>query len=459
MTADLKTRRQQFWEAVYNTFDPLEPVTDPVLRVRRSGHYSPGEKIVTSLLLPFGRRQLLVAGGIGSGKSTELMMIGEQLTHARTVIMFDLWRHMERAVKDPSAIETLQAWELIGLIGLAVLRVGTELGHDWKGTDTALKNALSVQSPGATIDVAKLASGIAVFVGGAVTATATGDGGAIGAGVASKALAGLKATAGAFSWKIGRRTTPQPHDQDDAVRSVLQATCDVIESLQTHRSTKIVLIVDGLDRVRRHSTFEALFVGSDLLRMLPCDIVVSAHLALVQRFRGSIRLDRHDLANLPVASRSNPWKHGDGTVFFRKLVDKRLEAIAKTHEVPPNVLNDELCSELAWCSGGRLRDFMGFIRNLAEQAYTPGLDAITEQQTEPVLDKARRDKSDGLNRSEIETLQSVVDDPKRRLPGGEVAMNLLERQLLLSYPNADTWYLPHPLLMRTLIQPGSNESS
>ncbi len=40
-----------------------------------------------------------------------------------------------------------------------------------------------------------------------------------------------------------------------------------------------------------------LFVESDLLRSLPCDVVVSAHLAIVQRYRGQLRFDeRYDLA-------------------------------------------------------------------------------------------------------------------------------------------------------------------
>lgn len=457
MTVDHKARRQQFWEAVYNTFDQFEPVTDPALRVRRGGHYNPGEKIVKSLLLPFGRRKLLVAGGIGSGKSTELMMVGEQLGPARTVIIFDLWRHMERAVKNASAIQTLQAWELIGLVGLAVIRVGNELKHPWNGADRALAQALAHQSPESTLDVAKLASGLAVFVGGALSASTVGDDGSLGTSVTTKALAAFKATADAFSWKIGQGST-QTHDQDDAVRNVLKATSEVIESLQGHRGSKVVLIIDGLDRVRRHDSFEALFVRSDLLRMLPCDIVVSAHLALVQRFRGDIRFERHDLANVPVADRTNPLKHGAGTAFFRELVDRRLNAIAKTCEVPANVFPDDICGELAWCSGGRLRDFIGFVRDLVQDAYPQGLDTITQAELKPVLDKARRNKSDGLNRDEIKTLQSVVDDPKHRLPGGDDAMNLLERQLLLSYPNDDIWYLPHPLLMRTLIRPGSSES-
>src|SRR5262245_61213661 len=96
---------RRFWEAVFECFDPIEPVADPRLRVPRFGAYSPVEKVVPSLLVPFGTRRVLVAGSVGSGKSTELLTIAEHLARERVVMLFDLWRHMELSVKDAAAIE------------------------------------------------------------------------------------------------------------------------------------------------------------------------------------------------------------------------------------------------------------------------------------------------------------------------------------------------------------------
>jgi hypothetical protein len=458
MTSSSKESRQRFWEAVYNCFNPIEPVSDPELRVPRDGAYSPAEGAVRSLLSPFGTRRVLVAGAIGSGKSTELLLIAERLAPERVVVVFDLWHHMERSVKDAAAIEHLQAWELIGLVGLAILRVGKErFSHDWKGADRALADALTAQSrSGSELDVAKLATGLAVTVGGALGALAGGPaGGAAGAVVTSSGLEALKAIGSAWSWKIGLSPERKESDQDEGVREVVAATRAIIESLRDGLGgKKIVIIIDGLDRVRRPEGFEGLFVESDLLRSLPCDVVVSAHLAMVQRYRGRLRFEqRFDLANEPVADRQDPWKPGRGIGFFRELVDRRLRALEDV-EVPPDVLPAPLLERLAWCSGGRLRDFMGFMRSISEQAYGSALERVDEELVNSVVDAERRRRSDGLNDEEIKLLESIVRDPAHRLPGDPIAISLLEQQLILSYPNEDAWYLPHPLLMITLIRLG-----
>lgn len=442
----MTTKLQQFWEAAYASFNPVEPVADPELRVPRVGAYSPAEKVVPSLLLPIDARRILVAGSIGSGKSTELLIIAERLAPERVVVLFDLWQHMESSVKDVAAIEHLQAWELIGLVGLALLRVGTKhFGHKWNGADDALAKALSAQSGGgAALDVVKLATGLSVTVGGAL-------------GVAAAGLQVLQSVGDAWNWQVGLPGARQRSDQDEGVRRVVAATRAIIESLRAGLGgRKVVVIIDGLDRVRRRETFEWLFVESDLLRSLPCDVVVSAHLAMVQRYRGRLRFDeRYDLANEPVADRSDPWKPGPRIGFFRDLVDRRLGAIANEGvEVPPNVLPDPLLERLAWCSGGRLRDFMGFMRRIAREALGSAVVQVSETLVKQVIDEERRTRSDGLNDDEIKLLESLAHDPAHRLPGSNIALSLLEQQLILSYPNEDAWYLPHPLLMITLIRPG-----
>jgi len=462
MSSPTKQSLQRFWEAVYASFNPIEPVSEPELRVPRDGAYSPAEGAVKSLLSPFDTRRVLVAGSIGSGKSTEFLLIAERLAPERVVVLFDLWHHMERSVKDAAAIEHLQAWELIGLVGLAVLRAGTErFGHNWKGADAALAKALSAQSGGGEIDVAKLATGLAVTVGGTLGAAAGGPaGGAMASTATATGLQVLKSIGSAWSWKVGLSRARRHSDQDEGVRDVVTATSAIIESLRAGLGgKKVVIIIDGLDRVRRPEGFEWLFVESDLLRSLPCDVVVSAHLAMVQRYRGRLRFDqRFDLANEPVADRNDPWKPGRGIGFFRELVDRRLGALRGVH-APLDVLPDALLERLAWCSGGRLRDFMGFMRTIAERAHEGASARVESTLVESIIDAERRRRSDGLNDDEITLLEGLARDPDHRLPGSDIAIGLLEQQLILSYPNEDAWYLPHPLLMLTLIRPGSPGST
>jgi hypothetical protein len=126
--------------------------------------------------------------------------------------------------------------------------------------------------------------------------------------------------------------------------------------------------------------------------------------------------------------------------------------------VPSDVLPDPLLERLAWCSGGRPRDFMGFMRAIAARAHHSCLARVDSGLLGSIIDDERRCRSDGLNDDEIKLLESLARDPAHRLPGSDIAIDLLEQQLILSYPDGDAWYLPHPLLMLTLIRPGLSGS-
>ena len=120
--------------------------------------------------------------------------------------------------------------------------------------------------------------------------------------------------------------------------------------------------------------------------------------------------------------------------------------------VPEGSFSTEMVRRLAWCSGGRLRDFMSLVREIAIHGLMDGQAVVSAATIEAVVDDLRREREGGLNADEIDELQRVLDDPKHRLPGGEVALDLLDKHLLLAYPNESTWYLPHPVLTLKLLQ-------
>ncbi|MEM9455044.1 MAG: hypothetical protein AAGF11_12760 [Myxococcota bacterium] len=435
----------RFWRAVHEVFDPIVPVTDPTLRAERGTRYNPMVELDRRLRLPIGHMCYAVAGGVGSGKSTELLATAGRLTNDALVVFVDLWRHFESSVRDPAALDHLQPWELVGLLGLALVRAGRErFGHPWKEPQDDLARALGAfghPEPGKpSVDVSRLTGGLAVMAGGAVGA------------IAGTGLELLKAATDAttWNWKIGLRGRDRTSDQDQRVRRVLDATNGVIQTLRDAYQRKLILVIDGLDRVRVPATFEDLFVDSNLLRELACDVVVCAELALVQRYRSRMRITKtFEVTNIPVARRDDPTLVGDGVGFFHDLVRRRLGA----PEVPlsPNAFTAEMIERLAWCSGGRLRDFMSLVREIAIRGLMDEVDVVSSDAVEAVIDDLRREKEGGLNADEIAELQRVLKDPKHRLPGGEVALGLLDKHLLLAYPNESTWYLPHPVLTLKLL--------
>jgi hypothetical protein len=436
---------RRFWQAIHEAFDPIVPVTDPALRAQRQARYNPMVELDLRLRLPIGNMCYGVAGGIGSGKSTELLAAAGHLTDDALVIVVDLWRHFEFSVRDPGALDHLQPWELIGLLGLSVVRAGSDrFGHRWGEEKDQLAKALeafrssSNDGPPA-IDVARLASGMAVLAGG--VAGPMVDGG----------LALLGAAADAITMPMGLRDRKRASDQEERVLQVLDATNRIIGALRDTYARKLILFVDGLDRVQTPTTFEDLFVESDLLRKVACDVVVCTELALVQRFRSRLRFTKaFELTNVPVTRQDDPSALGSGIPFFHELVQLRLKSLEVA--TPAGAFPPALVERLAWCSGGRLRDFMSLVREVAIRGLIDRVDVVSTEAVEEVVDDLRREKESGLNADEIAELQRVLDDPNHRLPGGEVALGLLDKHLLLAYPNESTWYLPHPVLTLKQLQ-------
>lgn len=437
---------EAFWRAIHEAFDPILPVTDPALRAERDPRYNPMVELDRRLRLPILPMCYGVAGGVGSGKSTELLAAAGKLTDEALVVFLDLWQHFETSVRDPGALDHLQPWELVGLLGLAVVRAGSErFGHGWGQEREELARAMQAfgaqQPNGPKFDVARLAGGLSVLAGGAV------------GGAAKVGLDLLKAATDstAWNWPIGLRDRKRTTDQEPQVRRVLDATNGVIEALRVAYGRKLILVVDGLDRVRLSDTFEDLFVESSLLRELSCDVVISTELSLVHRYRSRLRITKtFELTNIPVTRQDDSSVLGAGIGFFRDLMKRRLGAL--TIPAPADAFPSEIVDRLAWCSGGRLRDFMSLVRELAIRGLIDRVSVVSPAMADQAIDDLRREKEGGLNTDEIAELQKVLDDPQHRLPGGEVALGLLDKHLLLAYPNESTWYLPHPALTLKLLQ-------
>jgi hypothetical protein len=107
---------------------------------------------------------------------------------------------------------------------------------------------------------------------------------------------------------------------------------------------------------------------------------------------------------------------------------------------------------LAHYSGGRAREFVVFLRRLAELAWDADASTATREMVDRVLDERRRRRETGLHRGHIRLLEAVAADPDHRLPEDELAYKLLTYGALLPYPDGSEWYYPHPLLTMNLVR-------
>lgn len=448
--------RRAVWEQIYRRFDPVEPAKNPAWRALRP--HSPVERIVRRLDLPFADPRILLAGTVGAGKSTELLRLREARVDTDFVLLLDLHKQFASVMNDGEAIQRVEAWEVIFLVGLAVLGAArevlpyavpaehvTDLQKAWEQVASA-----TGAPKGAEVDLGKVASGM--VAAGSVLVPLLGLSATAAIGAAASAGA-MKAIAEGIRRMVpvGRSKSTLP-DQDEAMQTLLGAVNVLVGQVQ-HNHRPILLLIDGLDRIRDEERALHLFLRSELLGQLACRTVVCAPFALRSAPSAAAipRFDTFVLANEPVLDKAHPERQGPGIRFFAEMYRLRTEDLDAAGTLGP-----ELLARLAYVSGGRARDFVKLVRGVAERAWTEDVTIATPTIVEEVIDEARRDRERGLDVGHLGVLRAVMDNPLRQLPEDARARKLLDWGHLLPYPNESEWYYPHPLLTLHLLQaPGS----
>ncbi len=437
--------RREIWQEIYQRFDVYEYVTSKRWRADRA--LSPARKIVEILSTPFAAdARILVTGTIGTGKTTELLRVAEARADHEFVVFLDLARHFDRLGRI-DGLQHVNQWEVCFLVGLALYRTAEdklgsvfpkELLKDLESAWSELARASGTPTP-AQLDLGKLAKAI-VTAGAAIVG---GPGAVLGAGLVGGASEALRAT---WNLPMGASSSRIP-DDDEQVKTMLNTVNRVIGEVQL-RHRPVLLVIDGLDRIRDIKRARELFVESDVLARLACRVVICGPFALRHHPTASAvpRFQFQPLVNEPVLDQHDPTKPGPGLPFFTDLFLRR------THDLGGAALvSQPLLDYLAFYSGGRSRDFVKMIRLIAQEAWQADLDAATEEIVDSVIDQERRLLETGLHRGHIDILEAVMRDPDHRLPKDDLVWDLLTLSRLLPYPDHSEWFYPHPLLTRHLL--------
>lgn len=444
-----QTPQQLTWAELYERFDPEKPAQNRAWRVER--RYSPAKEIVRELARPMGgHKRFMILGGLGSGKSTELFGIAEARSEVGPVVFVDLVNHFEERVGDIAALDRVQPWEIVLLVGLAVFGAGeARFGHEWskalrKRFEQAGKSFVEEDGDGPEFDLARLTSAVAALAGGAIGGLVAGPvGAAAGASLVAFGKAGESVK---WRFKIGIPGRETKSDQDSRVQELLSVVNGMIGELQAAYATKLTIFVDGLDRIKDRERTEALFVDSALLGSLECDVVLTGPMALhwgslrkhVRKFTTKI------LTNAPVIDRANPWDWEPGGPGIELCVDVYAR---RTEDLPPDLIPRELLRKLAYYSGGRMREFVRLVRELSGPAWDQSLDHATNDIVERAVENMREATEGGLTRRHVEIMRSLIERPTE-LPDDDIVAEMLDVCLILPYPNESEWYFPHPLLLK-----------
>jgi AAA ATPase domain len=435
--------RRDAWQQVIERFKPEERGAPASWRAERPR--SPIAEIERRLDTPSADPHVLLTGTMGTGKTTELHHLATERADREFVVLIDLARVLSsEGIGHAEALHRIDAWEVCFLAGVALYRAAREqLGFAFPESHvTALRDAWTALQPAAArpeIDLAKLAQGIALSASTALPLVAPG------AGVAPRvALATLPNLLGAgkyvLSWGRKRAPLEEPEPME-AMQTLLAAVNALIGDVQ-HAHRRVLLVLDGLDRIRDIQRARALFVESDLLARLVCPVVVCGPFALrhhpsvaaVPGFRSSW------LVNAPVLDQQDPTREGPGVDFLVDVYGRRVV------DLPAGLLTDASLRRLAYYSGGRVREFVRLVGIVGERAWYDDVDAATTTHVDEALDERRRELEAGLTAEHEKVLRGVMVDPKHRLPRHDLIWEMLTSGQLLPYPDGSEWYYPHPLL-------------
>lgn len=443
---------KEIWREIRRRFDPFEPVQKPEWRARRQ---NTNIRDISYLLAsdPDTAYHLLVMGPAGSGKTTELLGIAaERNAQEDCVVFLDVHRHFDLVLGDKPSFQRVSAWEVLILLGLTLIRKGIDEGIPQEDLqETAKTLAINWEKLGKASGVTPLSVNVSSIFEAAQLITPALMSAANASPTLSTALNAASAAAAAiargihWTWIMGAAKIPIL-DQESEAQDLIHTIGLLIQIIRSHtRSRRMVLIIDGLDRIQDIDHAKALMVDSSLFTYIKnATLIVTAPHALYQR-QPTVLQSRYRysyaLYNEMVLDKYEPWKDGPGIETLLELYHKRIADLNA-----PNFIHEAWLRYIAYYSGGHTRHFVRLIRTLADFAYGSDPNAPIEIPLDRAFRQIRLPLEAGMDKGDIEILEGVIRDPHHALPIHEKTSALLWDDRLLPYVNDAEWYFPHTML-------------
>jgi hypothetical protein len=225
--------------------------------------------------------------------------------------------------------------------------------------------------------------------------------------------------------------SPEKQENKD---QVLQAFSDLYKAAREKIEREIVFLFDGLDRL----SDSQVFIDSTLN-----DIVEIKNAGIGSVLVGSvvtIYKKRENITSFDSSSYYLPYldifKSGEAQNFFADVITAR---------DGENLINPDVREFLIFKSGGVLRDLMSLCQASIEEAYMDGSNRITEQHAKQAALSLARSKIIGLTESNISILRQVMTG-KYFFPRTSEDFELLLTGHILEYRYPQQRFVVHPIL-------------
>ena len=216
-----------------------------------------------------------------------------------------------------------------------------------------------------------------------------------------------------------------------------------ILSENTENKREIVFIFDGLDRINNTNMFiDCILKDTDLFSEVGIYVIIVGSIPIVYT-KGILSFSSH-LHYFPYL---DIVEDTEAKKFFINILNLRDS---------DNSITSKAKEFLITQSGGVLRDLMSLTQSAIEEAYVDGSDNIKLEHAEQAVASLARSKFMGLTDENLKTLQQVVSQ-KNFIPRTPEELELLLTGHILEYTHPRKHFAVHPVLV-PLIQENKNLS-
>ena len=372
----------------------------------------------------------LYSGYRGSGKTTELLRLGQDLESRDHVVVYFAADEEDLSVQDAQYTDILLACTRHLLKRLKAASPEPIL----KWLRARLRDLSDVMSTEINIDQVDLEVGLKEF---------------------AKISAAVRSEPGQRQ-KI--REKIEPHTET-LIRALNQFIKEGSEHLPI--GTKLIVIADNLDRIvpifrdNGRSNHEEIFLDRhEQLKALECHIIYTVPISMVySRWATELK----DNYGIPLVLPSIRVRQEDGSPYeggldiLKSIIQVRLPSELRDSLVPDVFESTDVLTELCLMSGGYVRDLIQLMQEaITKTDILPIRSRAVQRATEALRDVYRR----AVEEKQWEVLRTV--HRSKEIENDEVQRGLLFSRCVLEYryfddeDNKHTWYDVHPLLWKEL---------
>jgi hypothetical protein len=406
MPSDRLTRFRQYMAAFEGAADPAKSI--------EHGHYvhAPGQLLVDQIA---GRIALrpnsthLLVGGIGSGKTTQLLIAQKQLEAVEdlAVCYVDVSRYTDISQIKPGVLMTIVGLELIN-------RLPEELhGNVTTAIETIKKTGYGYIE---TKHITTNPLGLPRF----------------------DRLNHMMSE----SFRLEKIQHEGVFAKVRHTKSKLtESSGAILRTLIRHTGSNVIFFCDGLDRLEDVDQF-AKVIRSDIhdLKQLGIGIVVVGPLL----FAHSDYQDTKDLIDYAYSQPCFDVEHSDeAKIFLANVIGKRLPA--------KGFFGSDAVFQLVQASGGVMRDLITLTQSAIEEVYIAGDETLEIRHVKNAVQTLAKSKMLGISEKEVAMLREHLQGNNFVL-GSPESLQLLASRRVLEYYGTTIRYAVHPAIV-PLLQP------